>query len=66
LAAARALPRLADRGRSEDWSYEQVAAALLKTETDRRDSHGGQARIRRGAERMLRAVMPVYEPDGFG
>ena len=45
-AAASALPKLADRARSEDWSYEQFAAALLKTETDSRDSHGGQSRIK--------------------
>jgi DNA replication protein DnaC len=45
-AAARALPKLADRARAEDWSYEQFAAVLLKTETDSRDSHGGQDRIK--------------------
>jgi len=45
-AAARALPKLADRARAEEWSHEQFAAALLKTETDSRDSHGGQARIK--------------------
>src|SRR3954453_12981464 len=45
-AAARALPKLADRARSEEWSYEQFAATLLKTETDSRDSHGGQSRIK--------------------
>src|ERR687894_657914 len=45
-AAARALPKLADRARAEQWSYEQCAAALLKTETDSRDSHGGQSRIK--------------------
>jgi DNA replication protein DnaC len=45
-AAARALPKLADRACAEEWSYEQFAAALLKTETDSRDSHGGQARIK--------------------
>jgi DNA replication protein DnaC len=45
-AAARALPKLADRARAEQWSYEQFAATLLKTETDSRDSHGGQARIK--------------------
>ncbi|MDX6691047.1 MAG: hypothetical protein QOG15_2504, partial [Solirubrobacteraceae bacterium] len=45
-AAARALPKLADRARQEEWSYEQFAAVLLKTETDSRDSHGGQARIK--------------------
>src|SRR3954452_8346392 len=45
-AAARALPKLADRAREEDWSFEQFAATLLKTEIDSRDSHGGQARIK--------------------
>ena len=45
-AAARALPKLADRARQEQWSYEQFAATLLKTEIDSRDSHGGQARIK--------------------
>jgi DNA replication protein DnaC len=45
-AAARALPKLADRAREEQWSFERFAAALLKTETDSRDSHGGQARIK--------------------
>jgi len=45
-AAARALPKLADRARQEEWSYEQFVAVLLKTETDSRDSHGGQARIK--------------------
>src|ERR671933_2712932 len=45
-AAARALPKLADRAREEEWSYERFAATLLKTEIDSRDSHGGQARIK--------------------
>jgi len=45
-AAARALPKLADRAREEEWSYERFVAALLKTETDSRDSHGGEARIK--------------------
>jgi hypothetical protein len=45
-AAARALPKLADRARAEEWSYEQFTAALLKTATDSRDSHGGQSRIK--------------------
>ena len=45
-AAAKAFPKLAHRARQEEWSYEQFAATLLKTETDSRDSHGGQARIK--------------------
>ena len=39
-------PEALDRARSEEWSYEQFAAVLLKTEIDSRDSHGGQARIK--------------------
>ncbi len=45
-AAARALPRLAERARAEEWSYERFAEALLATETSSRESHGGEARIR--------------------
>jgi DNA replication protein DnaC len=45
-AAARALRKLPDRAREEDWSYAQFAAVLLKTEVDSRDSHGGQGRIK--------------------
>jgi DNA replication protein DnaC len=45
-AAARALPKLADRAREEEWSYERFVAVLLKTEIDSRDSHGGEARIK--------------------
>src|SRR3989442_3705285 len=45
-AAARALPKLADRAREEGWSYERFAEALLSTEVSSRESHGGEARIR--------------------
>jgi DNA replication protein DnaC len=45
-AAARALPKLAERARQEEWSYEQFIATVLKTEIDSRDSHGGQAWIK--------------------
>jgi DNA replication protein DnaC len=45
-AAARALPKLAERARQDEWSFERFAAALLKTELDSRDSHGGQGRIK--------------------
>jgi IstB-like ATP binding protein len=45
-AAARALPKLADRARQEEWSYERFIEALLQTEVSARDSHGGEARIR--------------------
>ena len=45
-AAARALPKLAERARAEEWSYERFAEALLATETSSREAHGGAARIR--------------------
>jgi DNA replication protein DnaC len=45
-AAARALPKLAERARHEEWSYERFAQTLLESEVSARDSHGGQARIR--------------------
>jgi DNA replication protein DnaC len=45
-AAARALPKLADRARAEEWSYEKFAQALLSTEVSAREAHGGEGRIR--------------------
>ncbi len=45
-AAARALPKLADRARSEEWSYERFAEALLSTEVLAREAHGGEGRIK--------------------
>jgi DNA replication protein DnaC len=55
-AAARALPKLAERAREESWSYERFAEALLSTEVGSRESHGGEHRIRRarfGARKTL-------------
>ena len=43
---ARALPRLAERARSEEWSYERFAEALLAAEASSRETHGGEGRIR--------------------
>jgi DNA replication protein DnaC len=45
-AAARALPKLADRAREEEWSYERLVEALLSTEVASRESHGGESRIK--------------------
>jgi DNA replication protein DnaC len=45
-AAARALPKLAERAREEDWSYERFTEVLLATEVSSRDSHGGESRIK--------------------
>ena len=45
-AAARALPKLAERARAEEWSYERFAEALLATEHSSREAHGGEGRIK--------------------
>jgi DNA replication protein DnaC len=45
-AAARALPKLADRARTEEWSFERFAEALLSTEVQAREAHGGEGRIK--------------------
>jgi DNA replication protein DnaC len=45
-AAARALPKLAERAREEEWGYERFAEALLSTEVASRESHGGESRIK--------------------
>jgi DNA replication protein DnaC len=45
-AAARALPKLAERARAEEWTYERFAEALLGTERSSREAHGGESRIR--------------------
>ena len=45
-AAARALPKLVERARDEEWSYERFAEALLSTEISSRESSGGRLRIR--------------------
>jgi DNA replication protein DnaC len=45
-AAARALPKLAERARQEEWPYERLVQTLLETEVSARDSHGGEDRIR--------------------
>ncbi len=45
-AAARALPKLAERARAEEWTYERFAEALLGSETSSREAHGGASRIR--------------------
>ena len=45
-AAASALPKLADRARAEEWSYERFAEVLLATEVSARETHGGEGRIK--------------------
>lgn len=41
-----AVDRLADRARSETWTYEEFLAACLQREVSARESHGGEGRIR--------------------
>src|SRR6516165_11346629 len=45
-AAARALPKLAERAREESWSHERFLEAVLSSEVAARESHGGEARIK--------------------
>src|SRR5918997_6527302 len=45
-AAARALPKLAERARQEEWRYERFAEALISTEHSSREAHGGEGRIK--------------------
>jgi DNA replication protein DnaC len=45
-AAARALPKLAERAREESWSHERFLEAVLSSEVASRESHGGEARIK--------------------
>ena len=41
-----AVPRLAERARTEAWSHEEFLAACLQREVAARESHGGEGRIR--------------------
>jgi DNA replication protein DnaC len=45
-AAARAVPKLAERAREEGWSHERFLEAVLSTEVASRESHGGEGRIK--------------------
>ena len=62
-AAARALPRLADRAREESWSYERFAEALLSTEVSSRDSHGGEGRIKQRGSPRARPLRSSTSPS---
>lgn len=42
---AAGIDRLADRARSDGWTYEAFLAACLEREVLARQAHGGQARI---------------------
>jgi hypothetical protein len=45
--AARSLPKLAERARAEEWSYERFAEALLSSEVASRRKRRGRRRERR-------------------
>ena len=42
----QAIPRLAERARTESWTHEEFLAACLQREVAARESHGGEGRIR--------------------
>src|SRR4051812_23461932 len=41
-----AVPRLAERARTESWTHEEFLVACLQREVAARESHGGEGRIR--------------------
>src|SRR5881628_4087781 len=41
-----AVPRLAERARSESWTHEEFLVACLQREVSAREAHGGEGRIR--------------------
>ncbi|MEV0700023.1 IS21-like element helper ATPase IstB [Saccharopolyspora sp. NPDC050389] len=43
---AGSVERLAERARTEEWSYEEFLAACLQREVAAREAHGGEGRIR--------------------
>src|SRR3982751_1888682 len=45
-ALREAVPRLADRARTEGWSHEEYLVACLQREVAAREAHGGEGRIR--------------------
>jgi hypothetical protein len=62
-AAARALPKLADRARGEEWSCERFAQALLSTEISSRESSGGRQRIKAAPSRPTRRLRSSTSPS---
>jgi hypothetical protein len=59
-AAAPALPKLAERARQEEESYERFAEALRATEIASRDAHGGESRIKQ-ARFPARKTLEEYD-----
>ena len=45
-AAARAMAKLCERARQEEWTYERFTEAVLSTEIASRDASGGEERIK--------------------
>jgi hypothetical protein len=62
-AAARALPKLAERARTEDWSYERFAEALLSTEHPRARRMAAKAASRLPASRPERRSRSSTSPS---
>ena len=60
--AAEAMPKLAERARGEEWSYERFTEALLATEVSARQSHGGRSL----SSRMRHLVVEFSEHPPVG
>ena len=64
-----AVPRLAERARTESWTHEEFLSACLQREVAARESHGGEGRIRAarfahpGHERTLRPETADLAPE---
>lgn len=59
---ADAVDRLAERARSDDWSYEEFLAACLEREVASRQAHGGENRIR-AAKLPARKTLEDFDFD---
>ena len=60
-AAASALPKLAERARAEDWSYERFASALLATEVSARATRTAARRASNQARFPARKTLEEFD-----
>jgi hypothetical protein len=63
-AATRAVSKLAEHARAEEWSYKRFAEALLSTEISSREFSGGGLRIRVARVRPKRRDLTVQSDSG--
>ncbi len=57
-----AVPRLAERARTESWTHEEFLVACLQREVSARESHGGEGRIR-AARFLSRKSLEEFDFD---